>query len=215
MEASAVRRAVAAGIALGFALFLPAGCGGGGGGGSTPPPSQTGRALGKVLQAGSGQAISGATVRFGQSQGTTDGQGAYTVNAVPLGTTQYQVEASGFATVTATLPSAIAAGDNAVPDVLMQLSVSDTAPGVPFSIQGRVTLAGQSNAAGVTITALDTATQGTVDETQTGADGRYTLWVPPGTFRLRAVRTGFATQQRDVTVANLNQPVTADFQMAP
>jgi hypothetical protein len=199
----------------GLAVLLLAGCGGGGGGGGTTPPGQTGRALGKVSQLATGQPVSGATVRFGQRQGTTDAQGQYAVDAVPVGTTQYQVEAPGFTTFTGTLTTAITTGDNAVPDVLLPLSVSDTAPGVPFSIQGRVTLAGQSNAAGVTVAALDPATQTAVDQTQTGADGRYSLWVPPGTFRLRAARSGFTTQQRDITVADVNQPVTADFQLAP
>jgi hypothetical protein len=202
----------------GLVMLLISGCGGGGGGGgggSTPPTGQTGRALGKVSQLTNGQPVAGATVRFGQRQGTTGAQGQYTVDAVPVGTTQYQVEAAGFATVTGTLTTAITTGDNTVPDVQMPLSVSDTAPGVPFSIQGRVTLAGQSNAAGVTVSALDPATQVAVDQTQTGADGSYTLWVPSGTFRLRAERAGFTTQQRDITVADINQPVTADFQLAP
>src|SRR5262249_9783322 len=145
----------------------------------------------------------------------TNAQGQYVVASIPVGTTGYQVEAAGFATVTGSLATAIVAGSNAVPDVLMPVSVSDTAPGVPFSIQGRVTLARHATADGGTVGALDFSTQTAVDQTQTGADGRYTLWVPPGTYHLRASRAGFTTQQRDITVADINQPVTADFQLAP
>jgi Carboxypeptidase regulatory-like domain len=215
MEVLGGSRAVPVWPICGLVLLLLGGCGGGGGGGGTTPSGQTGRALGKVMQLSTGQPVSGATVWFGQSQGTTDTQGQYAVEAIPVGTTQYQVEAPGFTTAAGTLATAIAAGDNTVPDVLLQLGVSDTAPGVPFSIQGRVTLSGQSNAAGVTVAALDPATQDVLDQTQTGTDGRYTLWVPPGTVRLRAARTGFVTQQRDVNVADINQPVTADFQLSP
>jgi hypothetical protein len=67
----------------------------------------------------------------------------------------------------------------------------------------------------VAVVALDPDTQVPVDQTQTGADGRYTLWVPPGSYQLRVSRSGFAAQLRTVTVADLNQPVTADFQLAP
>jgi hypothetical protein len=197
-------------------LPLLAGCGGGGGGGGTnPPPGATGRASGLVKQSATGRPVAGALVAFASRQGTTDAQGQYSIDAIPVGTTQFRVEAGGFAAVDGTLPAAITTGENTVPDVLLQLSVSDTAPGVPFSIQGRVTLAGQSNAGGVAIVALDPGTQTPVDQTQTGADGRYTLWVPPGSYRLRASRSGYTPQERDITVADVNQSVTADFNLVP
>jgi hypothetical protein len=168
-----------------------------------------------VKQRANDQPVAGAVVTLATRQGTTDTQGRYTIDGIPVGTSQYRVEAGGFATVIGTLPTAIASGDNTVPDILLQPGVSDAAPGLPYSIQGRVTLTSQSNASGVAVAALDSSTRALVDQSLTTADGRYTLWVPPGPYRVRASRTGFTAQERDVTILDVNQPVTVDFVLAP
>ena len=62
--------------------------------------------------------------------------------------------------------------------------------------------------AGATITVIGTKTTATTDD-----EGKFTLELPPGSYKLRADFAGFKSDERAVTVA-LDAPATASFQLA-
>ncbi|HKG93302.1 MAG TPA: TonB-dependent receptor, partial [Gemmatimonadaceae bacterium] len=81
--------------------------------------------------------------------------------------------------------------------------------GNPGLVQGTV-----RSEAGTPVPDVGVTVRGTHLGATTRGDGRYTISaVPPGTYRLRAMRIGYAMQEREVTVA-AGQTATADFALA-
>jgi hypothetical protein len=69
-------------------------------------------------------------------------------------------------------------------------------PPFPFTVAGKVTLEGETNHSGVRVEAVRDGS--VVDAAITDVDGRYQLWLPPGTYTLRASRDGFQTVTQTV-----------------
>lgn len=91
------------------------------------------------------------------------------------------------------------------------VAVAASAPAVAMAqatVTGRVTAAANGQPIGdVRVYAV-----GTTAVASTGADGRYTLHVKPGTIEVRATRIGFIEQKKTVT-ATAGTPATLDFAM--
>jgi len=96
-------------------------------------------------------------------------------------------------------------GAPATLDDVTRLAASGPVAHPTATIQGKVVTADASEPSGFTITVTDGL--GTVQATAvTGADGKYSKVVPPGTFTVKAIKTGFVTmpapQTRTVAVGD-------------
>ena len=81
---------------------------------SSPPSPSQGQISGKVTDAGSGKAISGATVSNGKTQAATDSRGSYTICGVSQGTYTVTASAAGYqgsSSTVAVYPGRTAAAD--------------------------------------------------------------------------------------------------------
>ena len=84
-----------------LAAFLLGGCGGGGGG--LPVVTNTRTVTGTVINYSTGASIVGATVAIGSITGTTDSDGAFTLNKVERVSQTLSVTATGYQTYSGTV----------------------------------------------------------------------------------------------------------------
>jgi hypothetical protein len=74
------------------AALIAAGCSGGGDGGTTP--AQVGSVSGTINYAATGDSLGGIQVSIGNITTTTDANGQFTLNRVPVGQQTLQIEAA-------------------------------------------------------------------------------------------------------------------------
>jgi thermitase len=150
-----------------------------------------GTITGTITAAGSGSSIAGATVTDGTRTTTTDASGEYAVADVPPGT--YQVTASKEGYESSSLTVTVSEGNTALADLALTRVI------VLGTVTGTVTAAGSgSSIAGATVT------DGT-RTTTTDASGEYTIAnVPPGTYQVRASKSGYESSSLTVTVSEGN-----------
>ena len=177
------------------------GCGGGGGGGGAT-------LSGRVIDGGTGQPLQGVRVALGSSSTTTQADGRFTLSGLSPGSGVLTAQLAGYEITTVQVT--IVAGANTLPEDVRMAPITGEPPNEPpRTIEGTITLTGESNASGVTVTLLAGTTQ--VDQMTTLADGKYYFWAAVGTYKVRAAKTGFVTQEQQVTVSDLTKIVTLNL----
>ncbi len=147
----------------------------------------TGRVAG-VIQLEGATDHSGATVTMTASgaTATTDAQGRYAFENVPVGTHALVIQRDLYAQVQRS--AVVSAGATA--------TVSVTLARLRGSLQGNIRLTGATQHAGTTVTLTEAGLSSTTD-----AQGRYTFSnVPTGTYTLTARRSAYVETQRTVEV---------------
>ena len=150
-----------------------------------------------------GKPVAGAKVdivaKTGTSSGTTDDKGVYTVTGVPIGKTEkgvttldagvevkVNVDGKKPAATTVTLVK----GANTVPKLTLEAVLP------PGQLRAIVRTAGTGKPlVGATIT----IEPGGVTATS-GAEGKFEVDLPPGTYKIKATAPGLAPQELDVTI---------------
>ena len=164
--------------------------------------------LGIVLNADDQEPIDGAQVSAGGVVATTDILGSFTLQNVPSGLQTVTVNHSQFE---AWQDELNLTGEM----VTLFLSPPGSVPGTPFSVSGTVMLQGSSNFADVQVTAIDPTTDEQLDTDFTDNAGYYKLFLPPGTYELRAVKSGFQDETKIVTLPAGGVIMTVDFTLVP
>jgi hypothetical protein len=185
----------------------------------------TATASGRAVRADDLTPISGATVRLSGLVATTDANGSFRfvgpsqllpVNLGGTGVVVGMIRATGLEDKPIVIDPPLGASppDNALGDIPVSPPVGGT-PGGPSNIRGTITITGQSNHSGVTVTLIDRGTSLPVATRVTEADGRYGFWVVAGDYTVRAEKAGLTPKQQDVTLVRPDVPVTVDLTLAP
>ncbi len=148
---------------------------------------------GQVVNAETLEPIAGATVTLGGKQATTDAEGKFSIPNAPTGQQTLRVEHPSFLTFSESL---LVNGD----PLTVFLFPPGSLPYLPFTISGKVTLQGETNHSGVRVEARRKRDGTVVDVAITTIEGNYALWVPPGTYLVRASKEGFVSDEREVVV---------------
>jgi len=150
------------------------------------PEATAGTVRGRVVDAETGEALSGVAVVLQSDTGirtVTGERGSFELGGVPAGSQEIGFSLSGYATsmVTANIP-----GGATVEIGTVRLSTNPTTG----EIKGRVTDRGGEPLEGVTIEVTGAFSGSTV----TGVDGGFVFTeVPPGSVTIRATRTGYSS----------------------
>jgi len=83
-------------------------------------------------------------------------------------------------------------------------------PGAPGNVTGTVKTTAGAGIAGATVT-ISTSP---AEQTTTAGDGAYGFWVAPGTYTVRAEKSGFQPNEVPVTLL-AGETVTADIVLSP
>jgi len=146
-----------------------------------------------------GAAIAGASVGFGGGTATTDANGNYTLNGVPVGTVQLVASASGFQSVTQSVT--VTGGNTSTANFTL------TAAASKGTVTGKIT---NASTGGLVASATVSWSGGS---TTTNTSGIYTLTnVTAGTQNITAVKTGYLSRTLAVGVtggatSTLNIPI--------
>ena len=151
------------------------------------------RLSGSVFKSETLEPVANATVRVGDKQGTTDGNGNFVIADAPTGL-QVPVQVQPPDTTLQPLTENLTI--NGEPLLLFLGTAGSQLPPFPFTVAGKVTLEGETNHSGVRVEAIRDGS--VVDAAITDVDGRYQMWLPPGTYTLRANRDGFQTVTQTV-----------------
>ncbi len=175
---------------------------------------------GKVVRADTLAGLAGAKVRISGQVTTTADDGAFTLSGLPVGLGGMQdvglITAAGFEDKPVRIDPPLGASppDNDLGDIPLAPPVGGI-PGGPTTIRGTVSLQGQMDFSQTTVTLINPDNGETLSTQVTAADGRYGFWVPTGRYQVRAERSGFQPQTRDVTLNRTDQPQTVDFTLIP
>jgi hypothetical protein len=151
------------------------------------------------VKSSTGTAISGASVGFGGGTATTDANGNYTLNGVPVGTVQLVASASGFQSVTQSVT--VSGGATSTANFTL------TAGAAKGTVTGKITNA----SSGAIVSGATVSWSG--GTTTSNTSGIYTLTnVTAGTQNITAVKTGYlsrtlATNVTSGGTATLNIPI--------
>lgn len=159
---------------------------------------------GTVADAFTSTPLVGAKVKFGDIETVTTGAlGAFSIKNVPVGTHAVTVTLSGY--------------DDLVQDVevlpgmsplrLVMTTIAPQPPDGPYNLQGTVTLNGRADNSGATVVAVALASAREFGRVTTPASGEYTMFLPPGEYRLTASYGGRSVP-RTVTVPSGGRVVT-------
>jgi hypothetical protein len=162
---------------------------------------------GQVVNAETLEPIAGATVTLGGKQATTDAEGKFSIPNAPTGQQTLRVEHPSFLTFNESL---LVNGD----PLTVFLFPPGSLPSLPFTISGKVTLQGETNHSGVRVEARRKLDGAVVDVAITNIEGNYALWVPPGTYLVRASREGFVSDEREVIVRKGVAVTNVNFTLA-
>lgn len=162
---------------------------------------------GRVVNAETLEPISGAVVALGGRQTETDDDGNFRIPDAPTGTQTLRVEHPSFLTFNETL---LVNGD----PLTVFLFPPSSLPSLPFTISGKVTLQGETNHSGVRVEARRKEDGTIVDAAITTIEGNYALWVPPGTYLVRASKEGFAASELEVVVRKGVAVTNVNFTLA-
>ncbi|MCS7265063.1 MAG: carboxypeptidase regulatory-like domain-containing protein [Armatimonadetes bacterium] len=162
---------------------------------------------GRVINGETSEPIHGATVILEDKRATTDEEGNFAIFNAPTGLRTLRVEHPQFLTFSENL---LINGD---PLLIFMFAPSDL-PYLPFTISGKVTLQGETNHSGVRVEARRKVDDVVVDAANTTVEGNYALWVPPGTYLVRASIQGFISAEREVIVRKGVAVTNVDFHLA-
>ncbi len=162
---------------------------------------------GRIVSAVGGGAVANARVTIGAMTVQTGADGRFVMDRAVALLDTVTLSAAGFLTRTVTLPFPLATGANDLGDLSMAPdNITPDPPGMPGNLKGTITLNGAS-AAGVTVT-LTVLQSGATVETKQTSTGVYQFWLQPGSYRLRAAATGYATWEQAVTIPSDGSVVT-------
>jgi hypothetical protein len=146
-----------------------------------------------------GAAIAGASVGFGGGTATTDANGNYTLNGVPVGTVQLVASASGFQSVTQSVT--VSGGSTSTANFTLAAAPAGG------TVTGKITNA----SSGAIVTGVTVSWSG--GSTTSNTSGIYTLTnVTAGTQNITAAKTGYLSRTLAVGVtggatSTLNIPI--------
>ncbi len=166
------------------------------------------RISGRVVNSETLEPVNGATVTLGTRQTTTDAEGFFSIPNAPTGQQSLRVEHPSFLTFSERV---LVNGDF----LTIFLFPPGALPGLPFTIAGKVTLQGETNYSGVRVEARRTSDGLVVEAAITGIDGAYALWVPPGTYLVRASKEGYQSGEQTVVVRKGVAVTNVDFTLLP
>lgn len=162
---------------------------------------------GRVVNAETLEPIPGAVVTLGGRQTETDDDGNFRIPDAPTGTQPLRVEHPSFLTFNEPL---LVNGD----PLTVFLFPPSSLPSLPFTISGKVTLQGETNHSGVRVEARRKEDGTIVDVAITTIKGNYALWVPPGTYLVKASKEGFAAAEQEVVVRKGVAVMNVNFTLA-
>lgn len=162
---------------------------------------------GRVVNGETLEPVVGATVTIGTKQTTTDAEGNFSIPDAPTGLQAVRVEHPSFMTFK---EQVLINGDF----LTVFLFPPGNLPPLPFTLAGRVTLQGETNHSGVRVEARRKSDGIVVDVAITGIDGTYALWVPPGTYLVRASKEGYAGVEQEVVVRKGVAVTNVNFTLA-
>lgn len=165
------------------------------------------RISGRVVNGETSEPVSSATVRLEDKQTTTDENGNFSIADAPTGLKNLRIEHPQFLTFSENL---LINGD----PLLIFMFIPGNLPSLPFTISGKVTLQGETNHSGVRIEAKRKIDDLVVDVATTTIDGNYALWVPPGTYLVKASMEGFQSAEQEVIVRKGVAVLNVDFNLA-
>jgi hypothetical protein len=166
--------------------------------------------------------VAGAKVRLSGHVTTTGADGAFSFTGLPTGlglagTPVGDVTATGFTKSDITLGGLVLGASPPVNDLgnIVIAPVVGPTPDPPTNIKGKVSLTGQTDLSGTTVTLTLKSDGSTVDTMVTKADGVYGFFVAANTYTVKVQHAGFTDQQADVTLTRPDKVQTKDFTLAP
>jgi len=165
------------------------------------------RISGTVINSETSEPVVNATVILGDKRATTNEKGEFSIPDAPTGQQTLRVEHPQFLTFNENL---LINGD----PLVVFLFAPGSLPSLPFTISGKVTLQGETNHSGVRVEARRKVDGVVVDVATTTIEGDYALWVPPGTYLVKASVEGFNSAEREVVVRKGVAVTNIDFTLA-
>jgi hypothetical protein len=140
--------------------------------------------------------LPGARIVFGDvATVTSDATGSFSLDNVLVGTYDVTVTLDGYDEYTTSV--------DVLPGMArLRFAMTPAAPEPPtgpYNVQGTVTLIGATDNSGAVVTAVDTTVGATWATVTTPASGEYTMFLPPGEYRITATADGRSVR-RTVTV---------------
>lgn len=158
-------------------------------------PTGPGRLRGEVLDAATQQPVAGVRVVVGAHEQKTDAKGAFVFPVVEAGLVSVHAEAFGYAVRDEVVQLAPES------DATLTLSADKLGRGAPAVLRGLVeSRRGQALDATVTI-------EGHAEPVPLGSDGRFSVTLPAGTYRLRVSAPGFVAQTHRLQLSEGEQAV--------
>jgi len=152
-----------------------------------------------------GNALAQATVKSGTVTDQTDAQGRYELANLSAGTQTLTASKDGFNN---SVREVEVTGDQGEIDfVLFSSNELGSLPTTPFNLAGRIVDGTGNPASDATVTAVKQGDQTASASFETGADGKFYLFVPPGAYTIRAEK-GAQSATKAVTLPTGGQIVT-------
>lgn len=157
----------------------------------TPATTGAGTVTGKITNASSGAALSGATVSWSGGSTTSSSTGTYTLTNVTAGTVNITAARTGY--LSRTLPVSVTSG-------------ATSTLNIAIATAGKITVSVKTSAGAAVASASLTIKGGVVATTVTGTTstaGTFTTnWIPVGTYTVTVAKTGHTTQSKSATVSS-------------
>lgn len=174
---------------------------------------------GTVVRADTLAPLANATIRISGLTAVSAADGSFSIQGLPVGlggttTPVGLVRATRFEDKPIILDFPLGKGLNHLGEIPISPPVG-AIPGGPTTIQGKVTLQGQTVHTGTSLTLIRVSDGAELATVLTPSDGSFGFWVPVGQYRLRAEHTGYQTQTVDANVLRLDQPVTVNITLTP
>lgn len=148
---------------------------------------------GSIVSAETLLPVANATVFIGGKQSVTGADGNFSIPEAPTGTQTVRVEHPEFELFIDTITIV---GE----PLLFFLNPPGSLPFLPFTLAGKVTLQGETNHSSVRVEVKRKSDGQVVDVAMTNIEGNYALWIPPGSYLVRASMYGFQPVEQEVTV---------------
>jgi len=157
----------------------------------TPTTTGASTVTGKITNASSGAALSGATVSWSGGSTTSSSTGIYTLSNVTAGTQKITASKTGY--LARTLSVAVTAGATATLNI-------------PIATAGKLTVKVLNSSNVAVASASVTIKGGVVATTVTGTTstaGTFTTnWIPVGSYTITVAKTGHTTKSKTATVSS-------------
>lgn len=202
MKEYSIMKLITLTLAVVFSVFVLGGCGGGGSRGAT--------LSGVVVDGPTGVPLPGVRVALGTASTTTGSNGSFILTGLSVGSGVLTAQFNGYEI--SSMSVTIESGANSLEEPILMAPTTGEPPDVsPRTIEGTITLSGESNASGVTVSLLSGITL--YEQVTTSSDGRYHFWASIGTYTVRAEKTGFVTKEQAVSVTDMTKVVTVNLTM--